>query len=50
MSEKKSKIQYGILFILSFTFMVYLLAFHAQWFWVMLPFVGLSLVRALDVI
>jgi len=50
MSEKKSRLLDWILFVISTGLMVYLLMFHAQWFWAMLPFVGLFAVRALDVI
>jgi predicted cobalt transporter CbtA len=50
MSDKKSRVKDWILFVASTACMIYLLMFHAEWFWVMLPFVGLSAVRSLDVI
>ncbi len=45
-----SKLIYWIVFFVSTAFMIYLLMFAPQWFWAMLPFVGVSLVKALDVI
>ncbi len=54
LSNKKinimSKLIYWIIFIVSTSIMVWLLMFHAEWFWVMLPFVGVSIVKALDII
>lgn len=50
MSAKKIRIQDWILFLASTAIMVYLLMFHAEWFWVMLPFVGVFAVRSLNVI
>ena len=45
-----SKLIYWIIFIVSTSIMVWLLMFHAEWFWAMLPFVGVSIVKALDII
>jgi hypothetical protein len=50
MAEKKSTLRDWILFVVSTVLMVYLLIFHSEWFWAMMPFVGLFLVRALRVI
>ena len=50
MSNNKVRIQDWILFIISTGLMVYLLMFYSEWFWAMMPFVGLFLVRALKVI
>jgi hypothetical protein len=45
-----TKLIYWLGFLVSTAVMIWLLAFHPQWFWVMLPFVGAFLVKALDVI
>ncbi|MBK7094843.1 MAG: hypothetical protein IPH57_07310 [Saprospiraceae bacterium] len=45
-----SKLLYWIGFIVSTAIMVWLLVYHPEWFWAMLPFVGTFLVKALDVI
>ena len=50
MAGSKLRLRDWILFFISSGLMVYLLMFHAEWFWVMLPFVGLFAVRALKVI
>jgi hypothetical protein len=50
MAEKKSTLTDWVLFVVSTALMVYLLMFHSEWFWAMMPFVGLFGVRALRVI
>ena len=45
-----SKLIYWIGFFVSTAILVWLLMNHAEWFWAMLPFVGVSGVKALDVI
>lgn len=50
MAAQKSALTDWVLFTVSAVFMIYLLIFHSEWFWAMMPFVGLFLVRALRVI
>jgi hypothetical protein len=45
-----SNLIYWILFLISAALMVLLLVFSPAWFWVMLPFTGTFLVKALNVI
>ena len=45
-----SRLFYWIMFFISTAIMIWLLMFHPEWFWAMLPFVATSLVKALDVI
>jgi len=50
MAEKKSTGKDWVLFFISTALMIYLLIYHSEWFWAMMPFVGLFGVRALRVI
>jgi|GEM_PF-2823982 len=50
MVEKKAKFTDWVLLFVSITLIVLLLIFSSEWFWVMLPFVGLFAVRSLNVI
>ncbi len=47
---KLSKPVYALLFLVSLVGMVLFLMFKPEWFWVMMPFVGTFLVKALDII
>ncbi len=47
---KISKPVYALLFLISLAGMVLFLMFKPEWFWVMMPFVGTTLVKALDII
>ncbi len=47
---KISRPVYAILFLIFLAGMILFLMFKPEWFWVMLPFVGTSIVKALDII
>jgi len=50
MVDKKGKLTDWVFLFVSLTLIILLLIFSPEWFWVMLPFVGLFAVRSLNVI
>jgi len=47
-SKKSNTVMWWVAFVISMILMVAFLVFLPEWFWVMLPFVGTSLILAID--